>query len=538
MIKIGILLDGLKIKKWQHEIINYIESNARLELKALIINTNQPKFVAPGSFFYRASQILDRKIFSVKNDVFKEVSLENYKKCTPIYYIKGDEKRFSYRFSTIDTERIRKLNLDIMIRFGFGILRGGILEAAKYGIWSLHHGDNRINRGGPPAFWEVVNRENVTGITLQKLSEDLDGGKVIKRSFIKTNTTSFYRNKNETFWAGVELFNLALDELSRGILNYEKENNSFQLYSYPLYKDPDNITSTKILLQFWRRRILEIVKEKVSSPQWYILYKFNKDSPIEKSIFRYKKLYPPKGYDWADPFIIKEGQKFYLFFEEIKIDTGSGHICLLEFDEEGSLLNEKPIKVINEKYHLSYPFIFKEDSNYYLLPESAEANELWLYKCEDFPEKWKKYHKIFNNKQIYDASLFYYEGYWYLFGTEKLSEGGNRDQYLHIYYSDKLNSEAWAPHPLNPLSLDVRGARPAGKIFMENNRLFRPTQIGAPKYGYGIQINEIKKLSITEFSEEKINDILPKWDKGLLASHTINFEAGFAVIDAQGKIKK
>lgn len=538
MVKIGLLLDGFKIKKWQNEIVEYIESHENLELTALIVNAKKSKFITPGSFIYRASQALDRKIFSVKNDVFKELSFSNNTKNTPVFYIEGDEKRFSYRFPENDIERIRELDLDIMIRFGFGILRGGILNVAKNGIWSLHHGDNRINRGGPPAFWEVANNEDVTGVTLQKLSEDLDGGKVIKRSFIKTNNTSFYRNKNEAFWAGVELFNLTLDELSRGILKYEEEKNSLQFYCHPLYKDPDNLSSLKILLNFWSRRIFETLKEKASSPQWYILYKFKKDSSIEKSIFRYKKLYPPKGHDWADPFIVKENQKFYLFFEEIKIGSGNGHISLFEFDERGNLLHEEPKKIIDEEYHLSYPFVFKEGSNYYMLPESADANELWLYSCKEFPGRWIKSQKIFSNKQIYDASIYFHEGYWYLFGTEKLSKGGNRDQYLHLYYSTELKSEAWTPHPLNPLSLDIRGARPAGKIFKDKGKLLRPTQIGAPKYGYGIQINEIKKLSTTEFTEEKLSDLLPKWDNGLLASHTLNFVDGFTVIDAQGNINK
>ena len=77
-----------------------------------------------------------------------------------------------------------------------------------------------------------------------------------------------------------------------------------------------------------------------------------------------------------------------------------------------------------ERYKNGDPFIFKEDSNYFMLPESADANELWLFKSEEFPKKWKKYQKIFSNKQIYDASLYNHNGYWYLFGTEKLSIGG------------------------------------------------------------------------------------------------------------------
>ncbi|MBZ9631485.1 hypothetical protein LB465_11905 [Salegentibacter sp. LM13S] len=515
--------------------MNFVNDHPQLKIETLILRREVSAFSSNSSFIYRASQALDRKFFSVKNDIFTSVDISNLEEEISVIEVSGIEKIYSYRFTEEKITEVKNLDLDVLIRFGFSILKGDILNTARHGVWSLHHGDNAINRGGPPAFWEVVNRENVTGITLQKLSEDLDGGRVIKKSFIKTNTTSFYRNKNEAFWAGVELFNLALDELSQGILKYE-EKKILPFYSCPLYKNPTNITSIKILLSFWSRRIKEVIIEKISAPQWYILYKFRKDSSVEKSIFRYKKLYPPKGYDWADPFIVKEKDNFYLFFEEVKIGSGNGHISLFKFDEKGNLINENPIKVINEEYHLSYPFIFKEDSNYYMLPESADANGLWLYKCEEFPVKWKKHQKIFSNKQIYDASLYFHEGYWYLFGTEKLSQGGNRDQYLHIYYSKELDTEMWTPHPLNPLSLDIRGARPAGKILKDNDKLLRPTQIGAPKYGYGIQLNEIKKLSPTEFIEEKRTEILPKWEKDLKAAHTFNFVEGFSVLDAQKKL--
>lgn len=537
MIKIGFLLDSFTIKKWHYEILSFVKEHPKLKVEVFILRENVTAFSSNSSFIYRVSQALDRKFFSVKNDIFTNVDISNLQEEISIIRVSGVEKKFSYRFTEEKTTEVEKLNLDVLIRFGFGILKGNILNTARYGVWSLHHGDNTINRGGPPAFWEVVNKEKVTGITLQKLSEDLDGGSVIKKSFIKTNTTSFYRNKNEAFWAGVELFNLALDELSRGILRFEEREKILPFYSYPLYKNPNNFTSIKILFNFWRRRFNETIIGKISVPQWYLLYKFRKDFSLETSIFRYKKLYPPKGYDWADPFVVKEGDSFYLFFEEVKIGSGNGHICLFEFDEKGNLINEKPISVINEEYHLSYPFIFKSDAQYYMLPEAADSNALWLYKCTEFPMKWKKYQKIFSNKQIYDATLFFHEGYWYIFGTEKLSQGGSRDQYLHIYFSKELNSEVWDPHPLNPLNTDVRGARPAGRILKKNDKLLRPTQIGAPKYGYGIRINEIMKLSPTEFIEEKRSEILPKWEDNLRAIHTFNFVEGFSVLDAQKKYK-
>ena len=39
-------------------------------------------------------------------------------------------------------------DLDILLRFGFGILRGKIIDVPRYDAWSFHHDDREI-RGGP-----------------------------------------------------------------------------------------------------------------------------------------------------------------------------------------------------------------------------------------------------------------------------------------------------------------------------------------------------------------------------------------------------
>ena len=51
-------------------------------------------------------------------------------------------KRFVHRFPADAIDYLRERQLDVLVRFGFNILRGEILTVAKYGIWSYHHGDN------------------------------------------------------------------------------------------------------------------------------------------------------------------------------------------------------------------------------------------------------------------------------------------------------------------------------------------------------------------------------------------------------------
>jgi hypothetical protein len=55
-----------------------------------------------------------------------------------------------------DLERIRATRPDVLLRFGFNILKGPILELPRHGVWSYHHGDEMKFRGGPPGLWEIL----------------------------------------------------------------------------------------------------------------------------------------------------------------------------------------------------------------------------------------------------------------------------------------------------------------------------------------------------------------------------------------------
>ena len=55
-----------------------------------------------------------------------------------------------------------------------------MLNASKNGIFSFHHGDNLLFRGGPPDFGVYFSKP-LTGFIIQKLTNVLDGGEIIFR---------------------------------------------------------------------------------------------------------------------------------------------------------------------------------------------------------------------------------------------------------------------------------------------------------------------------------------------------------------------
>ena len=73
--------------------------------------------------------------------------IKNVKKIHCKTFKKG---KFSEYFTNSDINEIKNQHLDFILRFSYGIIRGKILDSAKYGIWSFHHDDEKKYRGGPP----------------------------------------------------------------------------------------------------------------------------------------------------------------------------------------------------------------------------------------------------------------------------------------------------------------------------------------------------------------------------------------------------
>jgi hypothetical protein len=131
-----------------------------------------------------------------------------------------------------------------------------------------------------------------------------------------------------------------------------------------------------------------------------------------------------------------------------------------------------------------------------------------------------------------DATLLYHNDIWWLFAAVIENEGAPRDDELFLFYSDKLFTSHWTAHPLNPVVSNVKKARPAGKIFTRQEKLYRPSQNCSKIYGYGFNIHEIVTLTKTEYLEKTVSSVTPHWEKAIKGTHTFNYEKGLTVIDA------
>ena len=197
----------------------------------------------------------------------------------------------------------------------------------------------------------------------------------------------------------------------------------------------------------------------------------------------------------ADPFLIKEGKTWNLFFEVYNNNTKQGDLAVATSTNTWTWKYEKLI--IDEPFHLSYPYVFKADGEYYLIPESYEDNSIRLYKADDFPTQWSYVKTLVEGRDYVDNSIVFYNGKWWLFSSVTSNDK------LYLHYADSLTGP-WQEHPLSPIVVDdVHKARPSGRLLIYEGKLYRFTMDIDPPIGtHQVMAYEITEITRTAYSEK------------------------------------
>ena len=268
--------------------------------------------------------------------------------------------------------------------------------------------------------------------------------------------------------------------------------------------------------------------------QWYLLYNLGGDS--SHNFTQFKELIPSKDRFWADPFVVYQNQRYYIFIEEYFYRRGKGHLAVMELDQKGSWT--EPVRILEKPYHLSYPFIFEWEGKTYLIPESVENRTIDLYECVEFPLQWKFKKTLMDGVLAVDTTLLRHQGKWWMFTGIAPWQKALPFVELHLFFADDLLAGSWRPHPRNPVIPQANCARPAGSLFTREGKLIRPAQNCSKMYGYGVDFYQVVVLSETEYTEKRIESIQPDWNEKVLATHSYSQNELLTVIDALQKRSK
>ena len=163
---------------------------------------------------------------------------------------------------------------------------------------------------------------------------------------------------------------------------------------------------------------------------------------------------------YADPFPFEWQGRHHIFVEDYPHAAGKAAISVVTFDDAG--LPSTPLPVLEEEHHLSYPQVFARDGQTWMLPEASASGRLTLYRATDFPSAWVADSVLIEGREISDATLLDHGGRLWLFATDRDGYGSTSDTMV-IYHAETLEGP-WIPHPMNPVAIDRRAARPGGAV--------------------------------------------------------------------------
>ena len=182
----------------------------------------------------------------------------------------------------------------------------------------------------------------------------------------------------------------------------------------------------------------------------------------------------------ADPFFIKEKGIFYIFFEHKKTKPNASIGVLTSTDGKKYTYGGN---VLDQKFHLSYPQVFKYKNEFYMVPESKGANAVLLYKASNFPYGWAICDTLIPNVKYKDPSI-------YLSDTLNVMMVSDDNLKMYLYQADSLFGK-WKLHK-NPIVISGSEARAGGRIFADKKDLMLPIQNCSNGYGFGLSLYQIK----------------------------------------------
>jgi predicted nucleotidyltransferase len=540
-IRFGIMCESLELRTWEIECLKKtLESgNSRL---ALIILPKRTSAAQKETFFHQLSKyggpskllycLYERLFVGPKlrpvvffPDILKEVQV--------LFYCQERvEKSFEF-FHAEDIEKIKKANLDfILLLSGFAKIQEEILNAPRYGIWSYYHGDKKNLGRKPCAFWEIYFNEDAIGSVLYKLTPNPEDILILREGYFKINKNSYPQNLHQILSESACFVSEVCQDIRNDLAGYIFAPALRIKISGLGY--PGNLRCLKVFFKIIINNIRSRFLNGFFTEQWNIGVI---NCPVDKFIEEKRQcpirwLFSPKKTEYyADPFIFRFDNKNFILYEYYNFIKKMGNISAAVLEE--NCTREIKKNCLEKTHHVSYPFVFRNETEILMLAEEWRIKRLVLYKARNFPIKWEEKADLLNDVLAVDPIIFNYNNYWWLFFTQK---DKNPDSRLFVYYADNLLGP-WKPHKKNPVKTHICSSRSAGNILFYKGNILRPAQDNSATYGGKVVLNRINRLSQDEFEEEPFLYIKPKRnDKFGEGIHTINISDEIIVIDGKRKV--
>jgi hypothetical protein len=517
-LRCGLLVDARGVEQWALRVIDLLQREPAVSIEAIYLleGAGEERVEHAGRWFQRLERWSSLAAAPLARSELRPPA------GIPLISVRTEPQ--SRSLAGADRERIAERGLDVLIWMDSRPLRAQFQGLAGLGVWSFHAGDPGQPPGQPPYWREALSQNPVSALALQ---QQVDGG-VRNIACCQCATEQgwrFTRNAEAPLaLAGPVLIRRLLDAAENASLFSAAA--SEPAAGPDLLPPPQDRDAARFVARQTVRSLSRRFRARGRDFQWFIairsrrdLFRTSRDRFVPDG---FQALPAPDGIGQADPFVIRDGNCNWIFFEEIP-RAGPGRLACRELLADGGAGDS--VVVLERPYHLSYPAVMRDRGALFLMPETHGNDTVELYRATRFPDEWTLENVLCSNVSAVDTTPVLVDGIWYFFTTS-----GCCGTETFLFWSKRLDGK-WNYHPRNPICADVRKARGAGALFYSGGQLIRPAQDCSVSYGYAIVLNRVNRISPTEYEEEPIETIYPDWSKGLLGTHTLNSNDAFEAID-------
>ena len=495
-VRLALLLDALEQPEWIRAVLDRVAADGTATLVGVGVTRGAEAVAAPGPA-HSAYMRFDTRRYGRPDHMTRRVDLRAHLRNTDMVDVPGRSVDGCWSPDAEGVERLLALDPDVVWYLGRGPLAEPAPVMSAWGTWALDpvHGSD-----GARAVCDGV---PTTVTVLRRVAEAGADAEVVAVARTSTDPTSVAANHAEHVRHLVALLTGAVARAARGSrVRLDDASGSDARPRSELGTADVARMAVRIAAGLVRTKWQDIR----TSRRWFLAYHLTDRESIEiapdsgepcTDPHLFTDILPPEDRYWADPFPVAWDGRHYVFYEEHLAGVRDAHLSVAELDPERGLVNARV--VLRRPYHLSFPSVFRWNGAWYMTPETATEGVVQLYRAAQFPDEWTYVGDLLRGEWFVDPVVAKVDGRWWMF-VGVLPTGTREATALHLYYADTPLGP-WIPHALNPAAVDVRVARPAGRVFRQHDAWYRPVQDGVPHYGHAMTIHRIDDLTPSTFHE-------------------------------------
>ncbi len=417
LLRVGVLATGTTLARWRRAVLEQLIAGGDAELVLLVEEAATP---TP-----RRRRFDRRFLWRLYNNVWvrrRATSIERVDCADILAPLARMEVapvrvgRYAQHFPAGGDRGARgRADLDVLLRFGFGILGGEVLDVARHGVWSFHHDDERVIRGGPPSFWEVADGHATTGVLFQRLTERLDAGIPLGRATFRTVGHSYPRNRDRAAMGAAVLAAQAARAVRHGWLDPAEQPVARHRRAGPAGPDEPRRCSRSSPARpcaSSRPRFVAILV----GHRWTVGARAGRAGARARRDRSSGSRSATAGY-LADPFPAVPRRSHGDPRGGVRRALGDGR------DQRRPARRRR---VDRPRRACSTPASTRRTrssssttASCYCVPETARAGRVEAWRCVEFPDRWERHATLLEDVPLLDPTIVEWGDRWWLFGTRR-----------------------------------------------------------------------------------------------------------------------